>query len=149
MSATVQGKVQVGLSGTSSNNFHWRNLLDGLLRLSRGSHDAPSPVDVMTVNADNSVSFPGNVASGVLGTGQTWQNLTASRAAGVIYTNTTGRPIFVSVRESGDGTKSLTVDGLAVAHGSGTSYDATLATIVPNNSTYSFSGAFNFWGELR
>jgi hypothetical protein len=52
--------VQVGQSSTASNNFHWRNLLDGLLRLSRGN--AGSPItDVMRVKADNSVTFPGGV----------------------------------------------------------------------------------------
>lgn len=54
--------IQVGGSGTASNNFHWRNLLDGLLRLSRGN--AGSPItDVMVVNADNSVEFPGGIVN--------------------------------------------------------------------------------------
>lgn len=54
----VTNSVQVGQSGTASNNFHWRNLLGGLLRLSRGN--AGSPItDVMRVKADNSVEFPG------------------------------------------------------------------------------------------
>lgn len=33
----------------------------------------------------------------VFGFNQTWQNVTASRSLGVIYTNTTGRPILVQV----------------------------------------------------
>ncbi|QYM99291.1 phage tail protein [Pseudomonas protegens] len=32
-----------------------------------------------------------------LGDGQAWQNVTASRVSGTVYTNTTGRPIFVQV----------------------------------------------------
>lgn len=54
----ISNGAQVGQSGTASNNFHWRNLLDGILRLSRGN--AGSPItDVMRVKADNSVEFPG------------------------------------------------------------------------------------------
>lgn len=56
MSILKTGAVQVGQSPTASNNFHWRNLLDGTLRLSRG--DIGSGIaQVMRVNADNSVSF--------------------------------------------------------------------------------------------
>lgn len=63
MSTIKFGSVQIGTSQTASNNFHWRNLLDGLLRLSRGNAGAPI-TDVMTVNADNSVSFPGGIVGG-------------------------------------------------------------------------------------
>jgi hypothetical protein len=55
--------VQVGRSGTASNNFHWRNLLDGLLRLTRGNAGTPI-TDVMRVKADNSVEFPGGISGG-------------------------------------------------------------------------------------
>ena len=54
--------IQVGQSSTASNNFHWRNLLDGLLRLSRGGAGAPI-TDVMQVKADNSVEFPGGIVN--------------------------------------------------------------------------------------
>lgn len=87
MSLLKTGAVQVGQSGAASNNFHWRNLLDGLLRLSRG--DANTPItDVMRVRADNSVEFPSGVAGGVLGAGQYFADVTDSRTLGVTYTNT-------------------------------------------------------------
>ena len=54
--------IQVGQSSTASNNFHWRNLLDGLLRLSRGNAGAPT-TDVILVKADNSVEFPGGIVN--------------------------------------------------------------------------------------
>lgn len=153
--------VQVGQSATASNNFTWRNLLDGLLRLSRGN--AGSPItDVMLVNADNSVSFPGNVASGVLGAGQTWQDLTASRSAGVTYTNTTGRPILVLPHlQHGGGayfTAIVTINGIAVAHlnaGNATySQVFPYAFIVPAGGTYVLTltgggGTMGKWSELR
>lgn len=63
MSLLKLGSIQIGQSNTASNNFHWRNLLDGLLRLSRGN--AGSPItDVMRVKADNSVEFPGGIVGG-------------------------------------------------------------------------------------
>lgn len=87
MSLLKTGAVQVGQSNTASQNFHWRNLLDGLLRLSRGN--AGSPItDVMRVRADNSVEFPGGVADGVLGAGQTFVDVTEVRTLNVTYTNT-------------------------------------------------------------
>lgn len=62
MSLVKLATIQVGKSGTASNNFHWRNLLDGLLRLTRGNAGAPI-TDVMRVKEDNSVEFPGGIAN--------------------------------------------------------------------------------------
>lgn len=63
MSLLKLGGIQIGQSNTASNNFHWRNLLDGLLRLSRGNAGDASPTDVMRVKADDSVEFPGGIAN--------------------------------------------------------------------------------------
>lgn len=73
---------QIGLSNTANLNFHWRNLLDGVLRLTRGNAGAPI-TDVMLVTADNSVEFPGGVVDP-----RTWKDRTASRALATTYTNT-------------------------------------------------------------
>lgn len=59
----ISNGVQIGQSAADSNNFTWRNLLDGLLRLSRGNAGAPI-TDVMRVKADNSVEFPGGLSGG-------------------------------------------------------------------------------------
>lgn len=92
-----------------------------------------------------------------LGDGQTWQNVTASRAAGTTYTNTTGRSIFVRLVfvSSWPGSRTLYVDGAAVdtqrIDSSITSAMALLA-IVPAGSTYSLiAGAtgISMWMELR
>ena len=82
MSLLKTGAVQVGQSNTASNNFHWRNLLDGLLRLSRGNAGSPT-TDVMRVKADNSVEFPSGVSDP-----RTLQDVTASRSLGTTFTNT-------------------------------------------------------------
>lgn len=85
----------------------------------------------------------------VLGQGQTWQDVAASRVAGTTYTNTTGRPIAVSIRETGDGTRTLSVNGVIVSYAAGNAYDSMLFAVVPAGSTYVFSGGFNIWAELR
>lgn len=153
MSLVKAANVQVGMGPSASNNFHWRNLLDGLLRLSRGN--AGSPItDVMTVNADNSVGFPGNVASGVLGAGQTWQDMAASRAMNTTYTNSTGKPIQLVVNfYAGAATMVVTVNGAAVPSGVSVlnAAYATCHLIIPVGATYSVGGSASFtsWWELR
>lgn len=151
--------VQVGNSGTASNNFHWRNLLDGLIRLSRGNIGDASPVDVIRVKADNSVEFPGGVADGVLGAGQTWQDVKGSRASATNYTNSTGKPILVVVSAGstpGLAAASISVSGVVVADMADGYNAATnitpLVAVVPNGATYRVDvtqGVIRNWTELR
>ena len=93
----------------------------------------------------------------LLGVGQTWQNVTASRTAGVTYTNTTGKPIMVLVN---CGTPSVTqhldvtLDGGILFVGqqaTAANYAVTASPIiVPNASTYKITGpTINMWLELR
>lgn len=103
----------------------------------------------------------GTLSAPSLGYGQTWQNLTASRALGVTYTNTTGRPIFISVYAAGSpnsGQMKVTIDGIDIgtqgtgAIASGVSC-ATITAIVPAGSTYSATNVAGAsllsWCELR
>ena len=92
------------------------------------------------------------------GIGQTWQNLTSSRALGVTYTNSTGKPIQVSVCVSHAErvVSTLSVSGVVVSRvrqdvNAATGYqDSTHTTIIPNGATYSASGGtLIFWSELR
>ncbi|MDU9416438.1 hypothetical protein [Pseudomonas sp. zfem005] len=89
-----------------------------------------------------------------LGDGQSWQDVTASRSAGVTYTNTSGRPKFVSVfAANGAATRGLHVGGLLVAQltpiSSGT-ISSTVYAIVPNGVSYSLTAgaSINTWMEL-
>ncbi|WP_239505713.1 phage tail protein [Citrobacter youngae] len=88
-------------------------------------------------------------ASKALGTGQTWVDVTASRTSGVTYTNTTTRPICVSIPETADGQRGLYVGGVLTAFARGADSDSTLFAIVPPGAQYIFSGAFSSWAELR
>lgn len=94
------------------------------------------------------------------GLGQTWQNVLGSRAKGVTYTNTTGRPIQVNVvigYQDDDGGLTASVSGVQVAilsgeapSGSG-AWTGYVSFIVPNNATYILSGSppVFVWSELR
>jgi hypothetical protein len=98
----------------------------------------------------------GVVAS--IGVGQTWQDVTSSRALNTSYTNSTGKPIFLAISyvntaETNDA--SITVSGVEVASTrmniSATSGYVTLNAIVPDGATYSYQSdsALRRWVELR
>lgn len=95
-----------------------------------------------------------------LGWGQTWQDMTANRAAGVTYTNTTGRPIAVSVYKTitvnAVSTLRMFVGGVMVANdvdSHTTNGNSCVFGIVPPGETYSVeslaSGSISTWLELR
>lgn len=97
------------------------------------------------------------VSTGI-GVGQTWQNVTASRALGTTYTNTTGKPIEVLISGDTGVTQSIYiyVNGVAIARlyesTNGSGFPA--AVIVPAGSTYmaSYGGIYTailMWSELR
>ena len=91
------------------------------------------------------------------GLGQTWTDLTASRALSTTYTNSTGRPIAVSVywQATGLGTATATVSGLQIAAtaiaASAASNSGGLSFVVPVGATYSVACNVSFtrWAELR
>ena len=90
---------------------------------------------------------------GVIGIGQSWQNVTAQRAANVTYTNTTGRPIQVFVQshnlhQSG----SFVINGIPFQFAfAAEAYLAgqNVSFIVPAGNTYSVDLPFSMWLELR
>ena len=86
------------------------------------------------------------------GSGQTWQELTASRFVNVTYTNSTGRTIAVAIDSSGNSSTGgiLLVDGVQVFWGTATPQATPFFTIVPPGSTYRFNHtSFSKWLELR
>jgi hypothetical protein len=95
-------------------------------------------------------------SAGLGSSGQTWQNLTGSRAASTTYTNSTGYPIMVSVSAQNNTNQNtyLYVNSIQVG---ATGWNnlangavlGSMSAIVPNGSTYSVTGSFNYWGELR
>lgn len=151
--------IQLGTSGTPTNNFViTAEAANGTMKIARGNAGATTQ-DILSVASNGDVTFAATVLGVGLGVGQTWQGVGGSRVAGTTYTNTTGKPIVVSVYQSGGGTNanlSLTVGGVLVAYaGNGSSQQTyqTVTAIVPNGATYvvSVSGgqSISGWVELR
>ena len=94
-----------------------------------------------------------NAAS--LGVGQTLTDVTSSRAINTVYTNTTGKPIFVAIGKTNQNSDmQLNVNGVQFGYASGSNEDSqskTLYAIVPSGATYGTVGlsGFVFWSELR
>jgi hypothetical protein len=106
-------------------------------------------------NATNATTAT-NVTNG-LGVSQTYQNVTGSRSLGTTYTNSTSKPIWLSVSfgNSSGQACDLYVDGNLASHTEGDLYPRlTVTGIVPAGSTYYISrtggsGAITYWLELR
>jgi hypothetical protein len=98
-----------------------------------------------------------------LGVGQTWQNVTSSRALVTTYTNSTGRPIMVAITNyfSTSNALVLNVDSFGVlavfssafnTGGGGTVGSPNLCVVVPIGATYIqpyTHWPFEYWWELR
>lgn len=94
-----------------------------------------------------------------IGVGQTWQDVTASRASNVTYTNSTGKPIMVLICTAAAQNCSIdvTISGSVfhrMAHNAPSgvlSNKAAIEFIVPNGITYSavIGGVIEKWNELR
>lgn len=102
---------------------------------------------------------PRRLAGLALGIGQTWQDMTASRAWATTYTNTTGKPIQISIiaydPAAGNFYIGLNVGGRLVAeHYLGANGRATVFAIVPPGATYRVerqdtNDTITGWMELR
>lgn len=102
-------------------------------------------------------SIKAYVDTNSLGKSQTWQDVSGSRSVGVSYQNTTGKPIYVNIQNSG----SLDGDNVQVSSNGSTwvtistidaDTDATnVSFVVPINHYYRItgSGTATHWTELR
>lgn len=110
-----------------------------------------SPIVPTATTSGQAVNF-----SQVLGVGQTWQDVTASRTAGVTYTNSTGKPIQIAITTTSNPTghtQTLNVNsGIFGYHATSVGSNFS-AYIIPNNATYSITidggAVLNKWQELR
>ena len=91
----------------------------------------------------------GEAAKVSLGVDQTWQDMTSSRSIGVVYTNTTGKPIQLLldfVRPSASWSVNVRINGVTINGAGG------YCPVIPNNSTYQVitTGISSVnWRELR
>lgn len=92
------------------------------------------------------------ISKNAIGVNQTLQDVTASRNLGITYTNTTGKPIYISISVAASGVVSvLTVDSLIVSRIGTSQGDRSAHTaVIPNGSTYNVTtGVLEQWHELR
>ena len=98
------------------------------------------------------------LTSDVIGVNQSWTNVYSSRATGVTYTNSTGKPIAVAISytcNTASTVQGLTINGVSVyAAGSEVGNGSGFCLIVPNGHTYLFltnGGTITIvtWNELR
>ena len=94
-----------------------------------------------------------NTAASSLGVGQTWQDVTSSRSAGVTYINNTQKPIMVIVTRSTvtNFTAYFTVNGIDLIWGHAgeqTGVADGFSIIIPVGTTYKCN-IFSTWAELR
>jgi hypothetical protein len=104
---------------------------------------------------------PANLGATVLGMGQTWQNVTGSRAVSTTYTNSTGRPILLCIGGTvsvAGGALNVAIGGVNVAYSPAAyvnnGFISANGILVPNGSSYAVApgtGVFtiNSWFELR
>jgi hypothetical protein len=89
-----------------------------------------------------------------LGVNQSWQDLTASRSVGITYTNTTGKPIFISLSlPQSVQNLYMSINGITqqIAGGTTGSSQVLARYIIPNGNTYSLLTSVTIiqWLELR
>ena len=117
---------------------------------------------VNSTNIADATIAQGDLATAItpIGVGQTWQNMTSSRAIGTTYTNSTGRTIVVIVSGTGGGANGLwgvTLNS-AITYYTPSTYTTSVWTacefIVPAGQTYFLSQqgssvTLQNWSELR
>ena len=92
-----------------------------------------------------------------IGVGQTWTDVTAGRALGTTYYNTTGQSILVTVntkRTNTSAVHTITVNGVVVSSlATAINIEAVVSVIVPPSGSYVVTNAtlttINRWLELR
>lgn len=105
-------------------------------------------------------SAPISTVSNSLGVGQTWQSVTGSRAFNTSYTNSTGKPIYVSIVLAGgpnNANAQLYISSVLVSSAqvvvSSAGFVSSVSGIVPNGAVYSLNTsnapAISSWAELR
>jgi len=92
---------------------------------------------------------------GSLGVNQTWQDFTSGRTSGGVYTNSTGKPIMVSVATTSTSNIKIRVGGvLIVQHNTENSGPFNHSYVVPNGATHGLfdlqgGATISQWSELR
>ena len=155
--------MSVNINASTTNGLVLTSDTSGELKLqANGADIATVDSSGITMASGKGLSGDGSSLTGIssLGVGQTWTNVTASRAIATQYTNTTGKPILVVISCTGNGPNGLfgaVVDGSTIMYSPSTAssgYWTSVSFVVPNGSTYNTNqqGAnvtLGLWWELR
>ena len=151
LNGSTSGSVTLSSPAVSGTTTLTLPTTTGTLGIVSGDLGTPSAL------VGTNITGTANALNAGIGVNQTWQVLTGSRSAGTTYTNSTGKPIAVSILLASSLSISdniLTVGGVvAWKIYNNNVRDQTAFTIVPNGSTYVLtlgSGAsIAAWYELR
>lgn len=148
-------------AAVSASNADLLDGFDGTYYLNYNNFsNTPALATVATTGSYNDLSDTPTVSTPI-GVGQTWQNVTSSRVLNTNYTNTTGRPIMISIYCSGQPNHcewELVIDGVSLGHQgvisvASAAMRATMSAIVPAGSVYRANNILNAtltsWAELR
>lgn len=89
-----------------------------------------------------------------LGYGQDWEDVKSQRKHGVVYTNTTNKPIMISVFTNADSTLTIDVRKNSAAPWVTVGADSARGAvpnnlIIPTNYQYRVNSYFGYWAELK
>jgi hypothetical protein len=91
-----------------------------------------------------------------IGVGQTWQDLSGSRSAGITYTNSTGKPInlFLVIRDGGSSGFTFSIDGISLTYRNlANLQNESISLVIPNGVQYGNlqlnGNNIRHWLELR
>lgn len=147
-------------SGTLIGSVSYDDMLNlqSATETQEGTAEIATQAEVSTGTDDSRIITPLKFNAASLGWGQSWQDVTGSRAVSTSYANNTGRPIQVTVGVTLSNTTTFTnlvvggVNASRVQGSGGGSYTFDLSAIVPNGISYSVSGGsptLSTWRELR
>lgn len=112
-------------------------------------------LQVGTPTIDTHAATKKYVDDNAVGVGQTWQDVTSSRAAGTTYQNTTGKPIMIAIFDSKSSSRRVqaSTDGstwVDIGNINGDNYTSSY-NIIPDGHYYRVSGTTTIgkWAELR
>ena len=146
------GVAELSATGTASSSTYLR----GDNTWTTAGLSAASDAEVRTGTLTTKAVTPANIKATQIGWGQTMQDLGGSRSFATTYTNSTGRPIFVSVRAyyaSGAMQIDNTINGIGgQISAAPAGWWCSLSFIVPNGGTYKCAASTHTakgWCEIR
>lgn len=145
-----------GGTGASDAATAFANLKQAASDTATGVVELATTAEIQTGTDTTRAITPAGYRDTTLGWGQTWQDLTANRAVGTTYTNSTGKPIMVLVglQLSVNQTPSINLNGLGnmrMYSSQNSPQGAPISFVVPAGQTYALTvaGTILKWLELR